>query len=84
MKCKSRGSGRDLKIYLVIKTKENAISFDKRNAIKKRAIQLRNENPEFYIYQIEAILAKEFNVSKSSLQKIKKLVPKRAPKKKNP
>jgi hypothetical protein len=64
------------------KNRENAITFDKQIAIRKRAIQLRNEKPDFCIYQIEDILAKEFNVSESTLQKIKHLVPKRTSKKK--
>jgi len=67
----------------LLRNKEKIKLPDGKNAIRQRAIQLRNENPEFYNYQIKDILAKEFKVSKSLIEKIKKLIPKRTPKKKN-
>jgi len=64
------------------KNRENAITPEKIKKIKARALELRDEYPDLYKYQIKNILVKEFNVSLSYINKMKKLIPKRTSKKK--
>jgi len=64
------------------KNRENAILPEKIKDIRARALQLRDENPDHQVQQIKDILVEEFGISPSSIEKMKKLIPKRSPKKK--